>query len=50
MSIGVGIGLGLVYQQSLGGGEEPTGQWILITGAWVDAGEWDDADTWNDGA
>lgn len=36
--------------RSGGSASEPTGQWILITGAWADAGEWDDADTWNDGA
>ena len=29
---------------------EPTGLWLLITGAWEDPGEWDDASTWNDGA
>jgi hypothetical protein len=46
----IGIGLGLCRLQIGGSGAPPTGQWILITGAWADAGEWDDSDTWNDGA
>jgi hypothetical protein len=46
----IGIGIGLFGSASGESGAPPTGQWILITGLWDDAGEWDDADTWNDGA
>lgn len=50
MGLALGFGIGLAFSPSQGEATPPTGQWILITGVWDDAGEWDDADTWNDGA
>ena len=30
-------------------GEAPAAPWVLVDGAWTDAGQWSDSETWNDG-